>query len=115
MRTLSFTLLAVFSCVAMIGATAVGSRPHAEVMKRDRKLYVSQQQTARDDSDQTEKSFSSPDCMECPEDPICVKCTDTPEVFPEECTGFCADNPNLPICGICPDTPHRDICKPRSE
>ncbi len=34
MRTFNFTLLAVFSSIAMIGATSIGNRAHAEAIDR---------------------------------------------------------------------------------
>ena len=43
MRTFSFTLLAVLSCIAMIGATPIGNRAPAEAIVR-RQLYVPWQQ-----------------------------------------------------------------------
>jgi hypothetical protein len=39
--TFSFAVLAVFSCIAVIGATPLGTRAPAEVIDR-RRLYVAQ-------------------------------------------------------------------------
>jgi hypothetical protein len=47
MRTsFNFTVLVVFSCIAVIGATPLGARAPAEAIGR-RTLYVAQQQMER--------------------------------------------------------------------
>ncbi|KAF8490503.1 hypothetical protein F5888DRAFT_1806025 [Russula emetica] len=96
--TFKFTLLAVLSYVAMIGAIPLGKRdpPPTLDCSSDPDLWI----------------CKGPNCID-PDPPICSSpdCSSNPDL--PICSGFCANNINfaLPVCSVCINDSEPLICE----
>jgi hypothetical protein len=101
MRTFNFTFLAVFSCIAMTGATPL----RAEAIGRRHQYDIAAVEVLT----RLKKSFSSLDCNEHPDAPACLDCDADP--FQPICDDLCFVNREVSFCSrICRVNPDLAFC-----